>query len=45
METKLEEVFLRMDADRNNFVSIDEFVKEYFIENRILQNDISLLET
>jgi hypothetical protein len=34
-----------MDADRNNFVSIDEFVKEYFIENRILQNDISLLET
>ena len=41
----MEEVFLRMDADRNNFVSIDEFVKEYFIENRILQNDISLLET
>ncbi len=34
-----------MDADRNNFVSIDEFVKEYFIENRILQDDINLLET
>ena len=34
-----------MDADRNKFVSIDEFVKEYFIENRILQDDISILET